>query len=110
MLKNSDFVKIRVSVPIAAADSVREALGKAGAGIQGNYAYCSGSIKQTGRFKPKLGARPAIGQIGRLEEVEEELIEVICHKNLVKEVITALKNKHPYEEPAIDIIPRYDIV
>jgi len=84
MLKESDFVKIRVAVPVDSAASVRRALGLAGAGIQGNYEYCSVSIRQTGRFKPKLGARPAIGQIDETEEVEEKLIEVICHKDLVE--------------------------
>jgi hypothetical protein len=110
MLKESNYVKIRVSVPLAAAEKIREVLGRAGAGLQGNYEYCSGSIKQTGRFRPKSGAKPAIGQIGKLEKVDEEIIETICHKNLVEKVITEIKKAHPYEEAAIDIIPRYDIV
>jgi len=110
MLKPSDFVKIRISTPLKAAAAVRRALGQAGAGLQGNYQYCSGSVKQVGRFQPQTGARPAIGKIGKLAEVEEELIETICHKDLVEKVIAAVKKAHPYEEPAIDIMPRYDIV
>lgn len=110
MLKQSNFVKIRVSVPAEAADKIRQALGKAGAGIQGNYEFNSGSIKQVGRFKPKAGARPYIGQIGKLEEVEEEIIETICDINLAEKVVAEIKKAHPYEEPAIDIMPRYDIV
>jgi len=110
MLKGSAYIKIRVAVPLDAAAKVRQALGMAGAGVQGNYEYCSGSIRQIGRFQPKAGARPAIGQIGTLEEVEEELIEAICHKDIIEKVIAAIKKNHPYEEPAIDIMPRYDIV
>ena len=110
MLKESNYVKIRVSAPIEAADRIREAMGLAGAGVQGNYEFNSGSIIQVGRFKPKAGAHPYIGQIGKFEEVEEELIETICHKDLVEKVIGAIKQAHPYEEPAIDIMPRYDIV
>lgn len=110
MLKPSNFVKIQVSVPVKEADKVRLALGRAGAGRQGNYEFCSGSIIQTGRFKPVKGARPAIGKINKIETVKEELIYVICHKNLVKKVINEIKKAHPYEEPAIDIMPRYDIV
>ena len=79
MLKESAYIKIRIAVPVEAAAAVRQTLGQTGAGVQGNYKFCSGSIKQTGRFKPGAGARPAIGKVGRLEEVEEELIEVICH-------------------------------
>jgi hypothetical protein len=110
MLKESDYVKIRVSVPLEAADKIRQVMGLTGAGIQGNYEFASNSIKQTGRFKPMAGAHPAIGKLGKLEEVEEELIETLCHKNLVEKVIAEIKKAHPYEEPAIDIMPRYDIV
>ncbi len=97
-------------MPTEAADKVRQAMGQAGAGIQGNYEFNSGSIKQVGRFKPVAGAHPYIGQIGKLEEVEEELIETICRKDRVEKVIAAIKKAHPYEEPAIDIMPRYDMV
>jgi len=110
MLKESNFVKIRVSVPIEAADKIRKAMGQAGAGVQGNYEFCSGSVKQIGRFKPNIGAHPVIGEIGKLEEIEEEIIETICEINSVERVVMEIKKAHPYEEPAIDIMPRYDIV
>ncbi|MFH0956157.1 MAG: hypothetical protein V1801_03035 [Candidatus Falkowbacteria bacterium] len=110
MLKQSNYVKILVSVPAKDAKKIRQALGRAGAGVQGNYEFCSGSIRQIGRFKPNKGAQPAIGKIGSIKEVKEELIHVICRKNLAEKVIVEIKKAHPYEEPAIDIIPRYDIV
>lgn len=110
MLKESNYVKIVVAVPVDAADKIRNAMGQAGAGIQGNYEYTSGSYEQTGRFKPTAGAKPAIGKIGDLEEVKEEVIETICHKDKVEKVIVEIKKAHPYEEPAIDIYPRLEIV
>ena len=110
MLKESDYVKIVVAVPRQSAGKIRQALGKAGAGQQGKYKYCSGSYKATGRFIPQTGSYPAIGQTGKLEEVEEEIITAICHKNLVKKIVAAIKKAHPYEEPPIDIILRLDIV
>ena len=109
MVKESEFVKIRVMVPVDSADVIREALGKAGAGVQGKYTYCSGSYRQMGRFCPMEGAKPAIGEIGKIEEVEEEVIETICHRDLVEQVAAAVKKVHPYEEPAIDILPRLDV-
>lgn len=110
MLKPSNFVKIQISVPVSYAEKIRQALGRAGAGRQGKYEFCSGSLSQIGRFKPLKGAQPALGKIGRLEKIKEELIHVICHKSLIKKVIAEVKKVHPYEEPAIDIMPRYDIV
>lgn len=109
MLTESLFVKIQVIVPLSHAESVREILGKFGAGVQGNYEYCSGSIRQLGRFRPLPGANPALGIVGKIEEVEEEIIQTICHKDLVETVIAEVKKVHPYEEPAIDIFPRLEI-
>lgn len=109
MLKESMYVKIQVAVPVAQADAVREALGRAGAGQQGNYTFCSGSTRIIGRFLPSAGAKPAIGEVGKLEEVREEIIETICHKDILPRVIAEIKKAHPYEEPPIDIIPRLEL-
>ncbi len=109
MFKQSNFVKIIVTVPTSHANAVREALGSAGAGEQGNYAFCSSSYPSTGRFRPQTGAHPNIGTIGELTEVAEETIEAICHKDKVKAVVFAVKKAHPYEEPAIDIVPRFEV-
>lgn len=109
MWRESDYVKLRVVVPNSHADLVREALGQAGAGRQGNYDYCSFSYPVTGRFRPRDGAKPAIGAVGRLEQVDEEVIEVICHADNLQRALEAVRQAHPYEEPAIDIMPRYEI-
>ncbi|KKW41636.1 MAG: hypothetical protein UY92_C0015G0048 [Candidatus Magasanikbacteria bacterium GW2011_GWA2_56_11] len=109
MIRESDFVKLRVMVPLEAGERVRQALGAAGAGVQGAYSFCSGTYRQTGRFKPEKGARPAVGEIGRLESVEEEVIETICPKDILEKVLQAVRQAHPYEEPAIDILPRLEI-
>jgi hypothetical protein len=95
--------KVIVTVPEDEADKLREAIGNAGGGKVGNYAHCSFSVKGTGRFLPINGATPAIGQIGKLEEVAEERIEITCDSESVKAVIAAIRATHSYEEPAIDI-------
>jgi len=108
-MRQSNFVKIITAVPVESAEKVRQAMGDAGAGAQGNYSHCSSSYLTVGRFTPLAGANPAIGQIGKPEEVQEEIIEMLCHVDKVAEVIAALKSAHPYEEPAIDVLPRFDI-
>lgn len=100
-----ELVKIVVFVPFTHTDVVRQAMGGAGAGIIGNYSHCTFSSKGYGRFKPSQGANPAIGEVGKFEEVEEERIETVCLKNKAKEVIEAIKKVHPYEEVALDIYP-----
>lgn len=99
------FVKIVVFTPLSHADQVRDALGRAGAGHVGTYDFCSFSSRGIGRFRPLKGADPLIGAEGKFEEVEEERIEVICPVEIFKTVVAAVKKVHPYEEPAIDVIP-----
>ena len=100
-----EFIKIVVFVPARYSDNVRQAIGDSDAGKIGNYTYCSFSTKGTGRFKPQQGAHPTIGEVGKLEEVEEERVEVICLKKRARKVIEAIKKVHPYEEVALDIYP-----
>ena len=89
-------------------NEVRNAICEAGAGIIGNYTYCSMSTKCVGTFKPTDDANPYIGEKNNLEFVEEEKLEVVCDVNIVKKVISELKKIHPYEEPAIYIVPLID--
>ena len=95
--------KIVVTVLENEADKLREAIGSAGGGKVGNYTHCSFSVKGTGRFFPVDGAKPAIGQVGQLEEVAEERIEITCDSENVKAVVAAIREAHSYEEPAIDV-------
>ncbi|MFA6392222.1 MAG: hypothetical protein WCW66_05785 [Patescibacteria group bacterium] len=98
-------VKLVVYVPVSYADRVRDALAKSGAGHVGNYDFCSFSSKGIGRFRPIKGSDPAIGKIGKLEEVEEERIEVLCPREKVNAVIKAMIEAHPYEKVAYDVYP-----
>lgn len=95
--------KVVVTVPENEADKLRQAIGSAGGGKVGNYTHCSFSVKGTGRFLPIDGAKPAIGQLGQLEEVAEERIEITCDGENVKAVVAAIREAHSYEEPAIDV-------
>lgn len=104
-----ELVKVVVFVPTIHADIVREAIGKIGGGYIGKYSFCSFSTKGIGRFKPEEGAKPAIGEIGKLEEVEEERIEVTCFKNQLKKVVAAIKAVHPYEEVVLDVYPMLNL-
>jgi len=98
-------VKIVVTVPIKNIDEVRNAICAEGAGVIGNYTHCSMTTKCIGTFKPTNEANPYIGEKNKLEFVEEEKLEVMCDINIVKKVLKKLREVHPYEEPAIDIIP-----
>lgn len=99
--------KIIIFVPIKDAEVVRKAMGDAGAGILGKYHHASFSTRGIGRFIPSEGAHPTIGEVGEESQVEEEKIEVICEKEKVNDVISAIKKTHPYEEVPLEI---YELV
>lgn len=103
----SKFVKIIVFVPVEAADKIRKVLGDNGAGKLGKYSNCSFSTSGIGRFKPIEKAKPAVGEVGKLESVEEDKIEVIAPIEKYLEIIEKVKKAHPYEEPAIEV---YDLL
>lgn len=98
-------VKFAVFVPLSHADVVRQALGEAGAGKIGNYDFCSFSSRGIGRFRGNEKANPAIGEAGKYEAVEEERIEAVVPREILKQVIEKVKSVHPYEEVAFDVYP-----
>jgi len=102
---NTEYVKLVVFVPLSHADVVRQTLGEVGAGKIGNYDFCSFSSVGIGRFKGNENSNPSIGKSGEYEEVEEERIEVVVPREILKEVIEKVKKVHPYEEVAFDIYP-----
>ncbi|WP_064091468.1 Nif3-like dinuclear metal center hexameric protein [Rossellomorea aquimaris] len=95
--------KLVVYVPEEESESLRKALGDAGAGHIGEYSYCSFSTKGTGRFSPGEESNPHIGEKGKLEEVGEVKIETIYPVSIEKKVLKAMFTHHPYEEVAYDI-------
>ena len=97
--------KIVLYVPESHAEKIREAIGNAGAGKIGNYSHCTFTLKGTGRFKPEEGANPTTGEVGKLEEVAEDRIETVCSGENLEAVLKAIKDNHPYEEPATDVYP-----
>jgi dinuclear metal center YbgI/SA1388 family protein len=100
--------KLTVFVPADAADDVRRALAEAGAGRIGDYDHASFSSAGEGRFRPLPGATPAVGEVGRVETVEEVRVEVVLSRPLRRTVVAALLAAHPYEEPAYDVVELAD--
>lgn len=101
-------VKLVIFTPLSHAEVVREALGNAGAGKIGNYDFCSFSTRGVGRFRGNENSNPSIGEAMNYESVEEEKIEVVVPRAILKNVIEAVKKVHPYEEMAFDVYPLED--
>ncbi|TFV60531.1 Nif3-like dinuclear metal center hexameric protein [Mycobacterium sp. PS03-16] len=100
---DDDLDKWVVYVPSGDADALREAVFAAGGGHIGDYSHCSWSVAGTGQFLPHEGASPAIGSVGSVERVAEDRVEIIAPARLRRDILTAVRTAHPYEEPAFDI-------
>jgi hypothetical protein len=98
-------LKFVVFVPFKDLPRVRQAAAEAGAGVIGAYSHCSFQMRGTGTFLPRPGANPAIGKVGRLEEVEEARLEMLVSEREMQGVIAAVLEAHPYEEVAYDLYP-----
>ena len=95
--------KISVNTPMKSCCLVRKAMGDAGAGKVSGYSHCSFSIKGVGRSIPGLETNPFIGSEGEYESIEEEKIESFCEASELEQIVSAIKEVHPYEEPVITV-------
>lgn len=95
-------------VPLAETEQVLSALFNAGAGVYGNYDHCAFVSTGEGRFRPLQGASPFIGNPGQDERVQENRIELLVPDTAVDQVLQALRQSHPYEEPAVYLFPMDD--
>lgn len=95
--------KICVYVPEKAVETVKQALFDTGAGRIGNYDSCCWQTTGRGQFRPLQGSQPAIGSLDKVEYVDEIKIELVCDDKFISEAIQAIRDSHPYEEPAFDV-------
>lgn len=97
--------KIVAYVPTSHAGAVSEAMFAAGAGHIGNYSHCAWQASGVGQFMAEDGANPYVGNLNVLHHEPEDRIEAICLRKSAAKVMAAVAEAHPYEEPAVDIIP-----
>jgi len=96
-------LKLVTFVPGQHAENVRQSLFSAGAGTIGDYDCCSFNLQGEGTFRAAEGTNPFVGEIGKIHTEPEIRIEVILKKELKNQVVSALLESHPYEEPAYDL-------
>jgi hypothetical protein len=99
--------KLVVFVPEESLEAVRDAIFAAGAGRIGKYERCSWYTEGTGTFFGGEGTSPSVGERGVEERVKELRLETVFPAARHAEVVSALREAHPYEEPAFDI---YELV
>lgn len=74
-----------------------------GAGKIGDYDHCAWQVEGQGQFRPLAGSDPYLGKQGELETVREFKVELVCADDVIESAVKALKQAHPYEEPAYEV-------
>lgn len=95
--------KVCVFVPDNHTDELIAAMADAGAGVIGKYTHNAFITTGYGNWFSGEGTNPTIGKAGSMSREKENKVEMICPKDRLEDVITAIRQIHPYEEPAIDI-------
>lgn len=97
--------KLYTYVPTDQLETVRNALFAAGGGMIGKYSECSFSVQGEGTFRAGEGADPYVGSVGSRHAEKEAKLEILFPSHLSGTLVKALKDAHPYEEVAYEIIP-----
>lgn len=101
--KKGGLVKLVTFCPSNHLDKVQKAMFKFGAGNIGDYDSCSYYSSGTGTFRALEGSNPFVGKQNELHQEEEFRIETIVPNHRLSDVLKAMIEAHPYEEPAYDI-------
>ena len=96
--------KLVTFVPHDDATRLIDALAAAGAGDIGGYERCAWTTEGTGTFRGGEGTNPAVGERNRVETVSETRVEMVVPAAARNAVVSALHARHPYEEPAYDLL------
>jgi len=95
--------KLAFFVPASHLEPVKSAIFAAGGGQMGAYDHCAWQALGLGQFRPLEGSQPFIGDTGQVEQVEEWKVELVVADELIRAVVAALKQSHPYETPAYEV-------
>ena len=99
--------KLEIYAPESEITAIRDALNSAGAGVVGNYDSVISIVKISGFWRPNSQSKPVTGEKNQVNFGEEVRIDVRCKKERVQAALDAVRAVHPYEEPAINILPLY---
>lgn len=83
--------------------SIIDAAAEAGAGTIGKYKKCAFITEGFGTWIADQDSNPHLGEVGKIEKIEEVKIEMECPDEVIQDVVAAVKKVHPYEEVVIDV-------
>ena len=99
--------KIAVYIPEEFVKELTEKINCSMAPIYSGYDMTFSMTDVTGTWRPLEGSHPYRGNKNELSIADEIKVEFAVRESDLERVIETIVSVHPYEEPAIDIIPMY---
>lgn len=103
----SKVFKVAVHVPEEYVDEMTVKINESMEPLYPGYDMVFSLTEVTGMWRPLEGSNPFIGNPGSVSVEKEIKVEFAVRERNLKDVINAVLDVHPYEEPAIDVIPMY---
>jgi hypothetical protein len=99
--------KICVGIPETFSQKLMDAVNDSMSPLYPGYDRVFATYHANGTWRPLPGSKPYIGSIGEIETADEIRVEFAVRRRDLKNVLEVIRKVHPYEEPAIDVIPMY---
>ena len=97
--------KISVAIPPEYKDELMDAVNDSMRQMYPGYDRAFSVTRTEGTWRSLEGSNPFIGRTGEISVEEEVRIDFVIDAEDLKKVVLAIRKVHPYEEPAIDILP-----
>lgn len=101
----SEFYKIAVNIPPEYAEDLMDSVTEAIKPMYPGYDRCFSYWMVKGTWRSLEGSHPYNGTVGKVTIADEMRIEFAVKSYDLEKAVKSILSIHPYEEPAIDVIP-----
>ncbi|MDR3282827.1 MAG: hypothetical protein LBS92_04360 [Candidatus Methanoplasma sp.] len=107
-MSTKELFKVCLNIPEEYADALMDAVTAAMDPVCPNYDRVFMTYRVTGTWRALPGARPYNGAVGETTVAEELRIEFMVAESDLPAVMRTVREVHPYEEPAVEVISAND--
>ena len=107
MRRDPDVFKVGVEIPEEFLQEFMDSVNDVMEPLYPNYDRTFSYWPVKGTWRPLPGADPYDGTVGRIQVSDEVRVEFAVKEKDLEKVLERILQVHPYEEPAIDVIPMY---
>lgn len=102
----SEVFGVAVNVPASHLEILMDAIDSVMEPVYPGYRRSFYYYPVKGTWKTLEGSNPYIGTPGEISVEDEVHLKFICRKEDLSEVLKTIDKVHPYEEPAVDVVPQ----